>query len=124
MKIMKFLSTLLVIVATSVYVSSCSKDEDDSTPPTSIIGSWTQTNKAETVVIILKFNTDKTGTINYTYSDGSGDMNENFEYDYIDSDRSLTIIGSQLKGNYDVILTATKLVLSNDKLEYEFTKVK
>ena len=48
--------------------------------------------------------------------------NENFEYDYIDEDRTLTVIGSQLSGSYYVTLTATKLVLSNSNHQYSFDK--
>lgn len=122
MKTMRFLSMLLVMVALSVSMVGCGSDDDDpASSTTSIIGSWTQTNSAETVITLL-FKSDKTGSINYTYSDNSGDKNENFEYDYIDSDRSLTIIGSQLEGSYYVTLTATKLVLSNSSYSYIFTK--
>ena len=73
-------------------------------------------------MITLQFKANKTGTINYVYSDGSGNRNDNFEYDYIEKERSLTIIGSQLQGVYYVTLTATKLILSDNSAAYEFTK--
>lgn len=129
MKTMKYLSMLLIMVAMSVCMTSCGDDDDDDVPnaSASIVGKWTQTNDAGTV-IILKFNSDKTGTINFTYSDGSGDKNENFEYDYIISnsgERILTIIGSSLAGAYKVTLSATKLQLRSDSSSYyyEFTKL-
>lgn len=124
MKTMKYLSMLLMMVALSVCMVSCGDDDDDEKEPTaSIVGNWVQTNNAGTV-ITLQFRANKTGIINYTYADGSGDSNENFEYDYIEKDRSLTIIGSQLSGVYYVTLTATKLILVEfgESNGYEFTK--
>lgn len=123
MKAMKYLSMLLMMVALSVCMVGCGSDDDDEPSGTtaSIIGNWSQTNDAGTV-ITLQFKANKTGTINYVYSDGSGNRNDNFEYDYIEKERSLTIIGSQLQGVYYVTLTATKLILSNNSAAYEFTK--
>ena len=123
MKAMKYLSMLLMMVALSVCMVGCGSDDDDEPSGTtaSIIGNWNQTNDAGTV-ITLQFKANKTGTINYVYSDGSGNRNDNFEYDYIEKERSLTIIGSQLQGVYYVTLTATKLILSDNSAAYEFTK--
>ena len=123
MKAMKYLSMLLMMVALSVCMVGCGSDDDDepSGPTASIIGNWSQTNDAGTV-ITLQFKANKTGTINYVYSDGSGNRNDNFEYDYIEKERSLTIIGSQLQGVYYVTLTATKLIMSDNSAAYEFTK--
>lgn len=123
MKAMKYLSMLLMMVALSVCMVGCGSDDDDELSGTtaSIIGNWSQTNDAGTV-ITLQFKANKTGTINYVYSDGSGNRNDNFEYDYIEKERSLTIIGSQLQGVYYVTLTATKLILSDNSAAYEFTK--
>lgn len=123
MKTMKYLSMLLMMVALSVCMTACGDDGEDEPAGTSasIIGNWTQTNDAGTV-ITLQFKANKTGIIHYVYGDGSGDTNENFEYDYIEKDRLLTIIGSQLGGLYYVTLTATKLILSDDSSAYEFTK--
>ena len=123
MKAMKYLSMLLMMVALSVCMVGCGSDDDDEPSGTtaSIIGNWSQTNDAGTV-ITLQFKANKTGTINYVYSDGSGNRNDNFEYDYIEKERSLTIIGSQLQGVYYVTLTATKLILSDKSEAYEFTK--
>ena len=119
MKTIKFLSMMLVMLAMSVCMAGCSNDDDDSEfvgDSASIVGSWVQTNES------LYFKADKTGVINYTYSDMSGDSNENFEYDYIEKDRSLVIIGSQLSGSYYVTLTATKLILSDGDHSYAFTR--
>lgn len=101
---------LLMMVTLSVFMVGCGDDDEPAGTTASIIGNWVQTNNAGTV-ITLQFRANKTGGINYVYADGSGDSNENFEYDYIEKDRSLTIIGSQLNGVYSVTLTATKLVL-------------
>lgn len=122
MKTMKYLSMMLIMLAMSVCVSSCGDDDDDNEVPSTIIGKWTQTNNAGTV-ITLTFNSNKTGKINYSYSDASGDSNENFEYEFIEKDRTLTIINSQLNGEYEVTLTATTLRLKGSKT-YDFTKVK
>lgn len=124
MKTIKFLSMMLVMLAMSVCMAGCSNDDDDSEfvgDSASIVGSWVQTNEYGTL-ITLYFKSDKTGVINYTYSDMSGDSNENFEYDYIEKDRSLVIIGSQLSGSYYVTLTATKLILSDGDHSYAFTR--
>ena len=123
MKAMKYLSMLLMMVALSVCMVGCGSDDDDEPSGTtaSIIGNWSQTNDAGTV-ITLQFKANKTGTINYVYSGGSGNRNDHFEYDYIEKERSLTIIGSQLQGVYYVTLTATKLILSDNSAAYEFTK--
>lgn len=121
MKTMKYLSMLLMMVALSVCMVSCSGDDDPVEATASIIGDWSQTNSAGTV-ITLQFRANKTGVINYFYPNNTGDENENFEYDYIEKERSLTIIGSQLGGVYYVTLTATKLILSNNSTAYEFTK--
>lgn len=121
MKTMKYLSMLLMMVALSVCMVSCSGDDDPVEATASIIRDWSQTNSAGTV-ITLQFRANKTGVINYFYPNNTGDENENFEYDYIEKERSLTIIGSQLGGVYYATLTATKLILSNNSTAYEFTK--
>ena len=124
MKTIKFLSMMLVMLAMSVCMAGCSNDDDDSEfvgDSASIVGNWVQTNEYGTL-ITLYFKADNTGVINYTYSDMSGDSNENFEYDYIEKDRSLVIIGSQLSGSYYVTLTATKLILSDGDHSYAFTR--
>lgn len=122
MKNLKFLSMLLFIITCSFMVS-CSKDDDSDDTLTSIIGEWTQVNNAGTLITV-KFNSNKTGNINFTYADGSGDSNENFEYDYIKDERKLTIIGSSLNGQYSVTLTNTVLLLSDmyEGYSYKFTK--
>lgn len=115
-----------MVLAMSVCMVSCGSDDDDKDGGSNaIVGKWTQTNAAGTV-ITLTFNSNKTGKINYTYTDNSGDSNENFEYDYIAGERNLTIINSQLNGEYEVTLTATTLRLKNINSAnvYDFTKTK
>ena len=114
---------MLVVLAMSVCMVSCGSDDDEPSGATaSIIGNWIQTEDDE--VATLQFKANKTGTIIFVKTDGSGGSNENFEYDYIEKERSLTIIGSQLDGAYYVTVTATKLKLTDilDGSWYEFTK--
>lgn len=71
MKTIKFLSMMLVMLAMSVCMAGCSNDDDDSEfvgDSASIVGSWVQTNEYDTL-ITLYFKADKTGVINYTYSE-------------------------------------------------------
>lgn len=118
--ITKYLMMMVAMLAMSVSFSSCGDDEED-IEKVSIVGKWEQVNQAGTVITVT-FNSNRTGVVHYLYTNNTGDENENFEYDYIDSDRSLTVIGSQLSGVYYVTLTATKLVLSNSKHTYAFDK--
>ena len=110
---------LWMVVMTMVLAlgfTACSDDDDPIGAEASIIGEWEQINDSGTYFLI-NFRSDKTGRIEYTYSDGSGGGNENFEYDYIETERSLTIIGSQLDGDYSVTLTSTTLRLN--ELNYQ-----
>lgn len=118
--ITKYLMMIVAMLAMSVSFSSCDPDDGD-IEKVSIVGKWEQVNSAGTVITVT-FNSNRTGVVHYLYTNNTGDENENFEYDYIDSDRSLTVIGSQLNGVYYVTLTATKLVLSNSKHTYSFDK--
>jgi len=118
--ITKYLMMMIAMLAMSVSFSSCGDDDED-IEKVSIVGKWEQVNSAGTVITVT-FNSNRTGVVHYLYTNNTGDENENFEYDYIDSDRSLTVIGSQLNGVYYVTLTATKLVLSNSKHTYSFDK--
>ncbi len=129
MKTMKYLSMMLFMVIASVCFSACGDDDDDPVKNSpSIIGKWQQINNAGTVITIT-FNNDRTGVINYVYPDNVGDENENFEYDYINENRNLTIVGSQLRGKYYVTITATQLLLSTieekeeDVITYSFSKI-
>ncbi len=112
-----------LILATSFSAVSCSDDDDDAAANDSIVGSWEQVNDYGTV-ITLRFNSNKTGVIEFVYPDGSGSSTENLEYDYLPEDRYLEIFGSQLDGEYEVSLTATKLRLKNYSVNvaYEFTR--
>ena len=122
MKAVKFFAMMIAMVAMCVNFSSCGGGGDDpDIDKVSIVGKWEQVNSAGTVITVT-FKSNRTGVVHYLYTNNTGDENENFEYDYIDSDRSLTVIGSQLNGVYYVTLTATKLVLSNSKHTYSFDK--
>lgn len=118
--ITKYLVMMVAMFAMSISFSSCGDDDED-IDKVSIVGKWEQVNSAGTVITVT-FKSNRTGVVHYLYTNNTGDENENFEYDYIDSDRSLTVIGSQLNGVYYVTLTATKLVLSNSKYTYSFDK--
>ncbi len=128
MKKVHFFFAMLMATFVMCSFSSCSDDKDDiSSSNSAIVGSWQQTNSAGTLITV-KFNSNKTGAIKYVYPDGSGNSTENFEYDYREDDRYLTIIGSQLGGYYDVTITANKLRLyyiDDDYIEhfYEFTRI-
>ena len=52
----------------------------------------------------------------YAFENGDSSI-ENFEYDYIETERLLTIINSQLDGQYEVTLTSTTLRLN--ELNYQ-----
>lgn len=119
--ITKYLMMMIAMLAMCVSFSSCGDDDEDEIEKMSILGEWEQVNSAGTVITV-KFNSNRTGVVHYLYPDNTGDENENFEYDYIDEDRTLTVIGSQLSGSYYVTLTATKLVLSNSNHQYSFDK--
>lgn len=127
MKKIKFLSMLLLMLVTMFSFAACSDDDDEgAVASSSIVGTWEQINDAGTTITVT-FNSNKTGRINFVYSDGSGDRNENFEYDYIeasDGTRHLTIVGSSLAGNYTVTITATRLHLYySEDYYYYFEKV-
>jgi len=110
-----------LFLATSFSVASCS-DDDDPAGGNSIVGAWEQVDEDGTITV--RFNSNKTGVIDYVSADGSGSVKENFEYDYQPEERYLEIIGSELDGEYEVTLTATKIRLKNyyDGEYYELTR--
>ncbi len=112
-----------LFLATSFSAASCSDDDDNPAANNSIVGAWEQTNDYGTVITV-QFKSNKTGVIDFVYPDGSGSSTENFEYDYQPEERYLEIIGSRLKGEYEVTLTATKIRLKNyyENKVYEFTR--
>lgn len=112
---------MLMLMLVSFGFTACSDDDDEPAATSALVGNWQQVNDAGTTITVT-FRNNGSGVINYSYRDGSGDSNENFEYDYIENDRELTVIGSSLQGNYYVTLTATKLLLSRNGYSYEFTK--
>ena len=63
------------------------------------------------VYFLYVFQSGKRGQINYAFENGDSSI-ENFEYDYIETERLLTIINSQLDGQYEVTLTSTTLRLN------------
>ncbi len=124
-KFFRFLMMALMVSMTC-SLASCSDDDGDDgdSAYSSIVGAWQQTNQAGTL-ITLTFNKGKTGTILFVYPDGSGSSTENFEYDYIEEDRYIEILGSQLDGEYIVTVTARTLRLKDywyGDTYYEFTK--
>lgn len=125
MKNLKFITGLLFFVL-AVGFTSCSSDDDDKNTITdSIIGSWKQTNDYGTE-ITLTFNKNRTGKVNYEYPEDGGGSYEVFEYYYDIEEKELRITGdTQLSGWYDVVITATKLILvdDHDDIEYHFKKI-
>ena len=118
---------LFALTITGVAFTSCSDDDDQAqqAQATGLVGSWTQTNSGGTV-ITLTFNANQTGNCHYKYTNGNSES-EYFEYQYIESDLYLRVIGdTQLEGDYDVTITATKLRLEFWNGEgysyYEFTR--
>lgn len=131
MKLTKFLAFMMALMMSCCFLTSCGDDEDEpepENPSSALIGTWTQTNDYGTVISVTFFEGGR-GRINFTYSDGSGDSNENFEYDYAAIDRQLDVIGSSLEGSYEVVITATTLQLSGynyndgDYVVYRFKKL-
>ena len=126
MKNFKFLTMMFVLVAMSLGFASCSDDDDNNdvpqNPTTSIVGNWQQINSAGTVITV-QFRADRTGSVHYEYTNGNTET-ESIEYDYIESDRTITIIGdSQLNGYYTVTLTANILRLEFGTQYYQFTRI-
>lgn len=118
---------LFALTITGVAFTGCSDDDDQAqqVQATGLVGSWTQTNSGGTV-ITLTFNANQTGNCHYKYTNGNSES-EYFEYQYIESDLYLRVIGdTQLEGDYDVTITATKLRLEFWNGEgysyYEFTR--
>lgn len=126
---MKYLNYLLAVlcIAIAPLMTSCDKDSDDQPTTVSIIGSWQQTNDAGTVITVV-FNKNTSGTVSFKYENGDSSI-ENFSYSYGESggDKWVTIIDSSLEGEYDVVLTATKLRLefyrNGDRRFYEFKRI-
>lgn len=109
---------LWMVVMTMVLAlgfTACSDDDEPAGVSASILGEWEQINDAGTVIVI-NFQSGKRGQINYAFENGDSSI-ENFEYDYIETERLLTIINSQLDGQYEVTLTSTTLRLN--ELNYQ-----
>ncbi len=119
----KIISMMLMLLAMSVSMMSCSED----LPTSKIVGTWQQTNSYDTVITIT-FNANETGYIVYTYPSGN-ESREIFEYAYDEEDDEIYITGEncQLSGYYDVQITATKLILhgyiDGDYGTYQLTRV-
>lgn len=120
----------MCLLITAPMLSSCSDDDEDSpTGNSSIIGTWSQTNNAGTVIDIV-FSPNKTGQINYKYTSGNSST-EFFEYVYTidtDGDAYLRIVSEdcQLTGSYAVYITPNMLTLESylngSKVTYQFKK--
>ncbi len=121
MKLFKYFLIFTTLVASSVFFTSCDKDEEFESG--SIVGSWTQTNSSGTV-ITLKFNSDTSGSVKFVYPDNIGTDVENFSYDYVKNDRWLRIMGSSLAGDYEVSVSSSTLQLIDYDGYYEFKRVK
>lgn len=126
MKYLKYLFAVLCITIAPI-MTSCDKNSDDQPATVSIIGSWQQTNDARTVITVV-FNKNTTGTVSFKYENGDSSI-ENFSYSYGESggDKWVTIIDSSLEGEYDIVLTATRLRLefyrNGDRRFYEFKRI-
>ncbi len=127
MKYLKYLLTVLCI-AIAPIMTSCDKNDNDDQPGTvSIIGSWQQINNAGTVITLV-FNKDTTGTVTFKYENGDSTI-ENFSYSYVEDsgEKWITVIDSSLEGEYDVVLTATKLRLefyeNGNRIYFEFERI-
>ena len=108
-----------------VCFTSCSSDSSSSSSTDSIVGSWKQTNDYGTEITIT-FNSNRTGKVQYEYPDDGGGAYEVFEYYYDTEEKELTVTGdTQLKGKYDVVITATKLILEDYyyDIQYEFKRI-
>ena len=124
MKNLKFLAGLM-IMSMMVCFTSCSSDSDSGSSVDSIVGSWKQINDYGTEITIT-FNINKTGRVQYEYPEDGGGSYEIFEYYYDIEDKELTVTGdTQLRGKYDVVITATKLILEDyyDGIQYEFKRI-
>ena len=113
---MKYLSMVLLMLVTSVCMFSCSDDDDSVDSPMSIVGSWQREvpNTDPVILETITFNSNRTGVLEFLYTETGGSESEPFEYDYLEGDgvRRLTIIGSSKGGNYYVSITSNQLFLS------------
>lgn len=87
---------MLVMVFTSIsFITSCSKDGEDSTTTSKqknkLVGKW-KYNEGDDFIFILTFNADGTGTA-YEYEDGDVDTGT-FYYTYDDTSNVLEIISN------------------------------
>lgn len=134
-KLIKKSLLLFVTVLLSVAAASCSKDKDDEPgidlqpgQTNDLVGTWTQTNSAGTIIDVT-FNSNATGSVEYTYTTGSKNI-EFFEYSYktdSDGDKTVTILSDdcQLYGEYDVVITPSMLTLegwSGGHVLYQFKR--
>lgn len=127
----KFTLVMMCLFISGGVFCSCSDDDNNDAPVgnSSIVGTWTQTNDAGTVIDLI-FSSNKSGQIVYNYKTGNS-ATEFFEYVYTvdtDGDAYLRIVSEdcQLAGSYDVYVTPTMLTLeaylSSGKVTYQFKK--
>ena len=108
-----------------VCFTSCSSDSDSCSSVNSIVGSWKQINDYGTKITIT-FNINKTGRVQYEYPEDGGGSYEIFEYYYDTEEKELTVTGeTQLRGKFDVVITATKLILEDyyDDIQFKFNRI-
>ena len=103
-----------------ISFTSCDEEEDKDIS-TGIIGSWYELAEDESSSLTITFRSDKTGSMLFMSEENS--LSQNFEYEYDTENSKLFIIGSLLNGSYDIRLTATKLILSDDDTYSEFSRI-
>lgn len=106
----KVFSMMLILLAMSFTMVSCSDDDDEPSSGNPLVGTWVKEQTDETVTVTFK--SDQTGTVDFYDHDTEITTNQKFEYQYNADQQELYILGScSLSGTYDVIITATKMTL-------------
>ena len=128
---LKYMAMALFVAMLSLSFTACSDDDDDSgtsVTGTSIVGTWSQGVNDDGEEVTIVFNSNGNGTVVFaTYDDISGDeidsKRQSFQYSYDAEDRLLSIIGSQLSGDWHITLTSSRLKMEGDYETYVFTKM-
>lgn len=110
-----YLWMVVMTMMLSLGFTACSDDDEPAGASASIMGEWEELNEDDSSTLFVTFGSGLRGQIEYTVYNDRGEVDnsitQHFEYDYIEADRSLTIINSLLEGEYRVTLTATTLRL-------------
>lgn len=109
-KLFRFLVVSLFLAA-GLSTISCSDDNKD-TYNDSIVGTWEQVMTDYGITAIWQFNSDGTGSHTIISMDGSGSNTENFEYVYYPEDRILRILYTSSTIQYEIAITASKLMMT------------